>query len=70
MGNCKGIGKSDNRKIESWSSWLKKITRLILFDYLHIYSVHGVCQRIVQRSSLSAAYLVSGRLWPFALFHF
>ena len=58
------------KKLESWSSWLKEITRLILFDYLYIYSVHGVCQRNVQRSSLSAAYLVNGRLWLFALFRF
>ena len=35
-------------RIRSWSSWLKIITRLILWDYLHIYSVHGVCQRSVQ----------------------
>ena len=35
--------------MKSWSSWLKIITRLILWDYLHIYSVHGVCQRNVQR---------------------
>ena len=35
--------------MKSWSSWLKIITRLILRDYLHIYSVHGVCQRNVQR---------------------
>ena len=27
----------------------EEITRLILFNYLHIYSVHGVCQRNVQR---------------------
>ena len=42
----------------------------MLFDYLYIYSVLGVCQRNVQRSSLSAAYLVTGRLWLFALFRF
>ena len=23
-------------ELENWSSWLKKITRLILWDYLHI----------------------------------
>ena len=39
-------------------------------DYLHIYSVHGVCQRSVQRTLLFTAYLVRGRLWPFALFCF
>ena len=48
----------------------EEITRLILFDYLHIYSVHGVCQRNVQRTLLFTAYLVRGRLWPFALFCF
>ena len=36
--------------MKDWSSWLKIITRLILWDYLHIYSVHGVCQRNVLRS--------------------
>ena len=41
-----------------------------IMDYLHIYSVHGVCQRSVQRTLLFTAYLVSGRLWPFALFCF
>ena len=35
--------------MKDWSSWLKIITRLILWDYLHIYSVHGVCQRNVLR---------------------
>ena len=37
-----------------------------IMDYLHIYSVHGVCQRSVQRSLLFTAYLIRGRLWPFA----
>ena len=41
-----------------------------IMDYLHIYSVHGVCQRSVQRTLLFTAYLVRGRLWPFALFCF
>ena len=27
----------------------EEITRLILRDYLHIYLVHGVCQRNVQK---------------------
>ena len=41
-----------------------------IIDYLHIYSVHGVCQRSLQRTLLFAAYLVRGQLWPFALFCF
>ena len=41
-----------------------------IMDYLHIYSVHGVCQRSVQWTLLFTAYLVKGRLWPFALFCF
>ena len=41
-----------------------------IMDYLHIYSVHGVCQRSVQRTLLFTAYLVRGRLWPFTLFCF
>ena len=40
-------------------------------DYLHIYSVHGVCQRSVQRTLLFTAYLVLvadyGRLPCFVL---
>ena len=36
------------RITKSWSSWLKIITGLMLWDYLHIYSVHGVCERSVQ----------------------
>ena len=39
-----------------------------IMDYLHIYSVHGVCQRSVQRTLLFTVYLVRSRLWPFALF--
>ena len=42
------LGLKWGNRIRSWSSWLKIITRLILWDYLHIYSVHGVCQRSVQ----------------------
>ena len=38
-----------------------------IMDYLHIYSVHGVCQRSVQKTLLFTAYLVRGQLWPFAL---
>ena len=41
-----------------------------IMDYLHIYSVHGVCQRSVRWTLLFTAYLVKGRLWPFALFGF
>ena len=41
-----------------------------IMDYLHIYSVHGVCQRSVRWTLLFTAYLVKGRLWPFALFCF
>ena len=32
----------------------------IIMDYLHIYSVHGVCQRSVQWTLLFTAYLVKG----------
>ena len=38
-----------------------------IMDYLHIYSVHGVCQRSVQKTLLFTAYLVRGQLWPFAM---
>ena len=31
-----------------------------IMDYLHIYSVHGVCQRSVQWTLLFTAYLVKG----------
>ena len=41
-----------------------------IMDYLHFYSVHGVCQRSVQRTLLFTAYLVRGRLRPITLFHF
>ena len=58
------------RITKSWSSWLKIITRLILWDYLHIYSVHGVFQRSVQKTLLFTAYLVSGLFRPFDQLHF
>ena len=38
-----------------------------IMDYLHMYSVHEVCQRSVQKTLLFTAYLVRGQLSPFAL---
>ena len=42
-----------------------------IMDYLHIYSVHGVCQQNVQKIiSLFTTYGSIGRLRPFVLSHF